>query len=180
MGDQLVDALPMLVRQARSGRVPLEVVKCAATRADGPLLRRVFSDALDRFEVGVSLEDALWDSYKGIQHPIFYRFISALQFSRQSGGDLSHSLAALEEIARRRRRLAAEAAEESAEARYSALVVACLPLGVAGFALVTRPEMLEPLLHSVPGRAALIYGICSWVAGLLYIYWTLTSVKGGW
>lgn len=180
LGTQMTDALPMLVRQARSGRVPLEVVRCAATRAEGPLLRKIFSDVLDRFEVGVSLEEALWDAYGEFQHPLFYRFISALQFSRQSGGDLVHSLAALEEIARRRRRLTAEVAEESAEARYSAMVVASLPLAVAGFTLLSRPEMLEPLMQAGPGRVAAIYAACSWVGGIAYIYWTLSSVKGDW
>ena len=180
LGRELADALPMLVRRTRSGRVPLEVIQFAARKAEGKLLCAVFEKVLDRFSVGVSLEEGLRSAYEDYPHPLFYRFISALQFSREVGGDPVHGLAALQEIDRRRRQLAAQITEESAEAKFSALLVAGLPVFVCIYALRVHPEMLHPLFHTSAGRLAMVYAVCSWLLGLGYLQWTLASMREEW
>ncbi len=179
-GQQLGEDLPMLVRCARSGYVPLEIVRFAAQNADGPLVREVFCRAADRFGVGVGLEDALWRAYEQMQHPLFFRFISALQFARQSGGDAAPSLEALGDLVRSQNLLRGELEEESAEARYSALLVAALPVVIACYTYVVHPDMLAPLVTAPAGRMAAAYAAVSWTAGLLYLRRILSTEEGDW
>lgn len=179
-GRELAVDLPVLVRSARSGSVPLEIVRVGAREAEGILVRRVFTSVFDRFGVGMGLEDALWIAYERFPHPLFHRFISAMQLGRQSGSDLAYSLSALAEVVRSRELLLSQVREESAEARYSAILVAALPAFIAVYTLVMRPEMLSPLLETSVGRVALVYAAFSWTAGLIYMRWVLTSIRGGW
>ncbi len=179
-GRQLARDLPILVRSARSGSVPLEIVRVGAREGEGPLVRRVFSSVLDRFGVGAGLEESLWWAHEALPHPLFHRLISALQLGRQSGSDLAYSLAALAEVVRSREVLLSQVREESAEARYSAILVAALPAFITAYTLIMRPEMLSPLSGTVAGRVAVIYAVLSWTAGLIYMRWVLSSVRGGW
>lgn len=179
-GHQLAEDLPALVRCARSGYVPLEIVRFAGTHADGPLVRRVFRRAADRFGVGVGLEAALWRAYEEMPHPVFFRFISALQLARQSGGDAAPSLEALADLVRSNAMLRRELDEESAEARYSAVLVAALPPVIGAYTLAVHPEMLSPLLDAPAGRMAAAYAALSWVAGLLFLRRTLSSGEEDW
>ena len=179
-GRELAADLPVLVRSARSGSVPLEVVRVGAREAEGVLVRRVFGSVFDRFGVGMGLEESLWVAHEAFPHPLFHRFISAVQLGRQSGSDLAYSLSALAEVVRSRELLLSQVREESAEARYSAILVAALPAFIAVYTLVMRPEMLSPLLETSVGRVALVYAALSWTVGLIYMRWVLTSIRGGW
>ncbi len=179
-GRELAGDLPMLVRCARSGYVPLEVVRFAGKNAEGTLVREVFGRAADRFGVGMGLEAALWRAYEEMPHPLFFRFISALQLARQSGGDAAPSLEALADLVRSQNLLRQELEEESAEARYSALLVAALPLLITGYTYAVRPDMLAPLMSAPSGRMAAGYAAASWVIGLIYLKRIVTQEEGEW
>lgn len=177
-GRELAENLPLLVRCARSGYVPLELVHAGAREAEGAMVRSTFERVLDRFGVGVSLEEALWKAHDEMPQPLFRRFICALQFARESGGDIAHSLSALAEIVRSRKALQAETREESAEARYSAVLVAVLPVAIAFYVSLVRPGMMAPLLGTSAGRTALTYAVLSWGAGVMYLYWIISTSEG--
>ncbi len=177
-GRELAEDLPLLVRCARSGYLPLELVQAGAREAEGAMVRSTFERVLDRFGVGVGLEEALWTAHDEIPQPLFRRFICALQFARESGGDIAHSLSALAEIVRSRKTMRAETREESAEARYSAILVAVLPVLIAGYISVVRPGMMVPLVATPAGRTALVYAVLSWVAGVIYLYWIVWTSEG--
>jgi len=179
-GDELAEELPMLVRCARSGYVPLEIIRFAAVEADSLLVSEVFSDVCDNFAIGVGLEDALWKVYEEMPHPLFFRFITALQFARSSGGDASASLEALADLVRSQKLLKREIREESTEARYSAILVAALPIVLTVYTVATSPEMLHPLLNTANGKTMLGYAIISWFIGLLYLRRSLNFGKGDW
>lgn len=177
-GNELARDLPLLVRCARSGYVPLELVQAGAREADGATVRSTFGRVLDRFGVGMSLEEALWRAHDEMPHPLFRRFICALQFARESGGDTAHSLSALAETVRSRQALQAETREESAEARYSAVLVGVLPVAITIYVSLVRPGMMLPLVETATGRTALVYAVLSWLTGITYLYWVISSAEG--
>ncbi len=179
-GRELEAALPILTRCARSGYLPLDMLRETASKANGQHVKRVFRSVISAFEVGMGLESSLWRAYEFYPHPLFARLISALEFSRQTGGDPAFSLGAIYEISRSRETLRGEVREETAEARLSAILVAGLPLLTVAYALITRPDMLTPLLTYSVGRLALGYAVTSWVMGLVYLYLTLRRAEEGW
>ncbi|MFO7941152.1 MAG: type II secretion system F family protein, partial [Bacillota bacterium] len=109
---------------------------------------------------------------------IYGRFITAMSLARETGGDLAHGLSALERIVRERRELRSRVREETAEARYSAIIVAAIPLGAAIYGVWGRAEMMGPLLLEPVGRAALFFAVASWFCGLFAIKAILARAEG--
>ncbi len=170
MGAELEENMPMFMRRARAGRTVLEVIRSGAREARGSILVRELGTVLDAYAVGVPLETALRESYERLPDPTYGRFITALALSRETGGELGHGLGALERVVRERRELRARIGEETAEARYSAIIVACIPLAAAAFGLLGRGDMLTPLFEVGFGRAALAAAGSAWILGILLIH----------
>ncbi len=178
MARQMEDNLSMLARRARSGRTPLDLIRLAADGGQGTVFREEFARVLGDYSVGVPLGAALRESYRRVPDPIYGRFITAMSLARETGGDLAHGLSALESIVRERRELRSRVREETAEARYSAIIVAAIPLGAAIYGVWGRAEMMGPLLLEPVGRAALFFAVASWFCGLFAIKAILARAEG--
>ncbi|MFP4200708.1 MAG: type II secretion system F family protein [Clostridia bacterium] len=177
MARQFEDNLSMLARRARSGRNPLELIRLAKDQGQGGVFREEFSRVLGDYSVGTPLGTALRESHRRVPDPVYGRFITAMSLARETGGDLAHGLSALEGIVRERRELRSRVREETAEARYSAIIVAAIPLGAAVYGLWARPDMMRPLLAEPVGRAALFFAVASWFCGLFAIRFILARAE---
>ena len=169
MAADMEGSLPALRRRARAGKTPLELVRAGAEEAHGPVLREELRRVLGDYSVGVSLGSALRASHRRTPERTYGRFVAALELARETGGDLAHGLAALERVVREGRELRGRVREETAEARYSALIVAAIPLGIAAYGFWGRASVIGPLLTSYAGRLALLYAGASWMVGVLAI-----------
>ncbi len=169
MAADMEENLSMLVRRARSGKPSLELIRAAADEGRGtvlaPEMRRVLAD----YSVGVSLGHALRKSHERVPEAIYGKFISAVALSGETGGDLSHGLSALERVVRERRELRGRVREETAQARYSAIIVAAIPAAAAAYGLWGRMATIDPLLSTPVGRTALVMAASSWALGILFI-----------
>ena len=169
MAADMEEILPALRRRARAGKTPLDLVRLGAEEGRGSVLRAELQRVLGDYSVGVSLGSALEASYERTPDPTYGRFVAALELARETGGDLAHGLTALARVVREGRELRARVREETAEARYSAVIVAAIPLATAAYGLWGRSSVIQPLLTSPTGRLALLYAGVSWMLGVLAI-----------
>lgn len=111
--------------------------------------------------------------------PMLQDLASTLALHRGTGGPLGPMLRRLAGISRRRRLLAARLRARTAEARISAVILAAAPGGLAAFTAAWRPELLAPLWTDGTGRAALVYAVVSWAAGVAWIRAMLAGAGSG-
>jgi tight adherence protein B len=119
--------------------------------AAGAELRRAAS-ALD---AGAATEDVLEDLRRRASDSGWDTLVAAILLQRDAGGDLARLLRGLAERLEGARRAEAEARSATAQARFTAWLVASLPAGAAVLAELGSPGYLGSLLRE-PLTAALV------------------------
>lgn len=133
--------------------------------------------AVEAYDLGASLEDAL-QSVLAPEGDEGQAVARVFQVHGRTGGQLAPMLVVMAEALERRRLVHREMAARSAEARYSAALLASLPplllLGLSRWA----PAMAEPLWRTGIGHAALLYAGVSWALGVACCVVLLSPLHG--
>ena len=122
---------------------------------------------LAEYEVGLPLMEALQGLQRRVPSEEVGFFLAALEVNQASGGRLTEVLSHLAETVRQRRLLRLELAARTAEVRYSALVIALVPLFLAAYLYHYEPQLFSPLLTDPMGRLASGLAALLWFAGVL-------------
>lgn len=163
---QMPDALAMIVRSVRVGIPVAEGFKAVGIESPEPtgeLFRKIASE----MAIGVPLEEALRSvtEREGLQE---YRFFAtALSLQGRTGGGLSETLENLADVIRNRLSASQRGYALAAEARTSALVLACLPVVAIGGLLLLNPHYVLPLFTAPLGHKILGGAVLSEVLGIL-------------
>ncbi|MGO1117731.1 type II secretion system F family protein [Rhodovibrionaceae bacterium A322] len=147
---QFPEAIDLMVRGLRSGlpiTESLSVVGNEMTAPIGPEFKKVIQEV----SIGGTLEDALWNATKRIQAPEFKFLVIALSIQRETGGNLTETLANLAELLRQRRQLKLKIKAMSAEAKASAYIIGALPFVMFGLIWMVNSEYLGPLFSDPRG-----------------------------
>jgi tight adherence protein B len=102
--------------------------------------------AAHRLALGAPTDDVLTALRDRAGHPAWDTLVAAILLQREAGGDLASLLRSIAEAAEHARRVEADARGLTAQARFTALVVALLPLGAAVLAELGRPGYVASLL----------------------------------
>jgi len=124
-------------------------------RSSGPAGAELCALA-DALALGASLEDALVRLRERVASRPYDVLAAAMLLQRDAGGDLASLLRELADAQAEALRLAADARAATAQARFTGLVVALMPLGAAALAELASPGSLVGL-----ARAPL----AAWLAG---------------
>jgi tight adherence protein B len=157
---QLPDALDMLVRSLRAGHpVPVGISMVGNELPDpiGGEFKLVF----DSMSYGLDLKDALENMSLRLHIPEVKYMVAAIRIQYETGGNLSDVLASLSEVMRERVRLKMKVKAVSAEARYSAAIMAAMPFLLIGGLLILHPSFYKDvpgsrLLQGIMGAAFLL------------------------
>ncbi len=85
--------------------------------------------------------------------PEFRFFSIVMQIQRQTGGSMAKTLADLSSLLRGRKEMRDKIMALSSEAKSSAKIIGCLPIGIGGMLyLALLPDFLDPLLTSTVGN----------------------------
>jgi tight adherence protein B len=159
---ELPVVLERIASELRTGGTVADALVSVATRAAGPT-RLALADDLERVTrrcaLGARLDAALaaWADERpdaGVRSAA-----GALAVAASTGGRAADALDGLAASLRDRAETAAEARALSAQARLSAIVVGCLPVGYLVGCAVLDPRQVHVLVHTAFGGVCLVIGL---------------------
>jgi len=147
---QLPDGLMMMASTMRAGLGFGPAMESLAKDADPPLAEE-FSLVLREQRMGVKPDEAL--EHLNLRVPIadVTLFVSAVNISRDIGGNLAESLASLSETLRRRLIMEDKVRALTAQGRLQGIVMAMLPVGIVAFLTFAYPETMDAMYHTFIG-----------------------------
>lgn len=175
--EQFEQAAATMANSLRAGQ-SLAQAMAAVEREYGPPLGTEFRQALQEYQAGLPLIEAIDGIRRRVPCQEAAFFVRALAIHGVTGGNVAGVLTNVSRIIRQRRLLRGEVAAKSGEARLTAVVLATLPGLLAGYLFIVDRDMLAPLLTTTLGRAGLVYAILSWMAGVAIINRLASSVGG--
>jgi tight adherence protein B len=156
---QLPDALDMLVRSVRAGHPVPTGVGLVAREMNAPIATE-FAAVFDEMSYGIDLRQAFEKMSQRLRIIEIDYMIAAMRIQSSTGGNLAEVLAALSRVMREKVKLKAKILALSAEARFSGLVLAALPILVVTALYLLNPHYYDiaqdhPPLKWILGGAAL-------------------------
>lgn len=127
------DALDLMVRGLRSGLPVTETLGIISSELPGPVGEE-FKLVTERIRIGKTMEEALQDTANRLNIPEFNFFCITLAIQRETGGNLSETLANLGDVLRKRAQMKLKISAMSSESKASAYIIGSLPFIV--FALI--------------------------------------------
>jgi tight adherence protein B len=169
--DQLPDVLQLIASSLRSGFSLAQALDGVVREGSQPAASE-FGRALAEARLGVEVEDALDGVAERMKCRDLAWVVMAVRISRDVGGNLAEVLLTTVHTIRERAQLKRQIRALSAEGRLSAYVLIALPIFVAGWFVLVRPEYLRPLYTQPLGIAMLSFA----VFGVLVGSWWMSRV----
>lgn len=156
--EQLPDGLLMLAGSMKAGVGFGPAME--AMVADGmPPLAQELALVLREQRMGVKTEEALDHFAERVPVQDVKLFVSAVQISREVGGNLAESLTILAETLRRRLIMEGKVKALTAQGRLQGIVMAMLPVAMVAFLAFAYPETMRPMFHTPIGWT--VIAICA-------------------
>jgi Flp pilus assembly protein TadB/Mg-chelatase subunit ChlD len=169
--DQLPDMLQLIASSLRSG-FSLSQALDGVVREGAQPAASEFARALTEARLGVALEDALDQGAERMKSQDLAWVVMAVRISRDVGGNLAEVLLTTVHTMRERVQLKRQIRALSAEGRLSAYILIALPILVAGWFALVRPDYLRPLYTVAPGITMLVVA----VLGVLIGSWWMSRI----
>jgi tight adherence protein B len=163
LGDQLPDALDMLVRSLRAGHPVPTGISIVAREMQDPIGTE-FGLVADEMSYGADLKDALEKMGQRARTPDVNYMIVAIRIQYGTGGSLAEILAGLATVMRARRNLFAKVKALSAEARFGGKILAVMPPGIVALISLFNPHFYAPVGEST--MLAIIMGVAGGICVL--------------
>jgi len=147
---QLPDGLMMIASSMQAGLGFGPALESIAKDADPPLAEE-FSLVLREQRMGVKPDEALEHFNQRVPIADVTLFVSAVNISRDIGGNLAESLSSLSETLRRRLIMENKVRSLTAQGRLQGIVMAMMPVGIAAFLTLVYPDTMNPMYHTLLG-----------------------------
>ena len=167
--NQLGDMLTMVANALRAGFSFMQAFELISREMDAPMGREV-QLVVNEVNLGNTLESALDNMQRRVASPDFELVVTAVLIQRQVGGDLASILDTISETIAERVRMRREVMTLTAQGRASALVVSCIPIGLAGAVSIMNPNYLKPLIETDLGRMFIIAAVVLQLIGFIIIH----------
>lgn len=166
---QFPDALNMISSSLRAGHPLMSSFEIVVQEMPQPV-NIIFKTAVDEISLGVDVKDALNNMVKIIPGSIDLKFfVTAVLIQRDVGGNLAELLDGLSTTIRERFKLLGQLRAQTAQTRFSGIVLSIMPPLVGGGIFLLSPEYMEPLLKTQQGNLALLSAIFLTLLGLYFI-----------
>jgi Flp pilus assembly protein TadB len=171
--EQLPDALQLVAASLRSGFSLFQALDGVVREGSQPAAGE-FARALTEARLGVELEVALDGVAQRMKCRDLSWVVMAVRISHDVGGNLAEVLLTTVDTIRARAQLKRQVRALSAEGRLSAYVLIGLPIFVAGWFSLVRPQYLRPLYTQSAGIVMLVIAVAGVVIGS---WWMSRIVK---
>ncbi len=175
MIEQLPQLLDHAVRSLKSGRTLADAVLGAIDASEDPLqtaMGRIKRNVL----LGVSLPEAAHDFAELYEQDELRLFALGLKVNHRYGGNASDLLENLIKMIRERDQGARQLRAMTGETRVTAVVLALLPVSVAGYFLLTNPTYLVGMWADGSGQLLLIGAFSMQIIGCVALWRMLRSI----
>ncbi len=165
---QLPDTLQLLASSLRAGFSFLQGVEAVAQEVDDPMgaeLRRVIVEA----RLGRPVQDSLEECAARMKSDDFDWAVMAVSIQREVGGNLADLLQTVSVTMIERERLRRDVKALTAEGRMSAIVLGCLPPGLAMVFYTTNPGYIRVLFTHLGGQIALGLACFAMLTGFFWM-----------
>ncbi len=154
---QLPDALQMLSGSLRAGVGFAPALEVMVQDGQPPLAQEL-ALVLREQHLGVRTEEALEHFAERVPIVDAKLFVSAVNISREVGGNLADTLSTLAETLRRRLIMENKVKALTAQGRLQGIVMAMLPVFLIGYLTLMYEDTMRPMFHSWHGFV--VIGIC--------------------
>lgn len=175
MIQQLPQLLDHTVRSLKSGRTLADAVLHGIDATDQPL-----KDGMSRIErnvqLGVSLPDAARDFAELYERDEFHLFAIGLRVNHRYGGNASELMENLIKLIRDREQAGRQLRAMTGETRMTAVVLALLPISMAGYFLAVNPNYLLHMWDDESGKIMLSAAFALQATGCVVLWRMLRSI----
>ncbi|QBF25002.1 type II secretion system F family protein [Pseudomonas tructae] len=176
---RMIEQLPVLldhsVRSLKAGRTLSDAVLGAIDAARDPLhgaLQRVRRNV----QMGISLDDAMSDLAELYEQDELRLFALGLRINHRYGGNASELLENLIKLIREREQGSRQLRAMTGETRMTATVLGLLPVGMAGYFLISNPNYLLAMWQDSNGQFLLLGAFVLQMVGCLVLWRMLRSI----
>ena len=166
--EMLPDAIDLFTRTMRSGHNIHSGLETIAAETSDPV-KMEFKKLMEELALGSQVEPALHGLGKRVPLLDLKFFITSLILQRQTGANMVSVLENLSALVRERLNMAAKLKAHTAQQRFSAGLLCCLPLVVGIGFWILKPEYMRLLWTDPVGQKFFTYAICSEIVGILVI-----------
>ena len=168
---QLPQAIDAMAATLQAGSTLPQAMAVLAREMPAPISLE-FGRVLKESELGLSLPDSLASLMSRMPSPDLLLFTSAISIQQRVGGDLAQIFRGISHTIRERLRIRREVQVLTAQARYSAYIVALLPVALFVFLWFTNYQYLSGLFQ--PGVPRLLLG-CG-IGGIVLGYYSMKKL----
>jgi tight adherence protein B len=166
--EQLPDAIDLFTRTMRAGHNIHSGLETIGNETADPV-RMEFKKLMEELALGSQVEPALHGLGKRVPLIDLKFFITSLILQRQTGANMVAVLENLSMLVRERLNMAAKMKAHTAQQRFSAGLLCCLPLVVGIGFWILKPDYVRLLWTDPVGIKFFTYAICSEIVGILVI-----------
>ena len=167
-GEQLPDVLQLVAGSLQSG-FSLQQALDAMVREDTQPAAGEFSRALAEARIGADLEAGLEGVAYRMNSDDLQWTVMAIRIQREVGGNLAEVLRTTVDTMRERAYIRRHVKALSAEGRFSAYILAALPVAVSGWMLLVARTYTRPLYTTVIGLVMVAVAAVLFLLGVLWL-----------
>ncbi len=166
--EQLVEALSLIANSARAGLSLVQALEAAAVKMQAPASQE-FGLVVKEFKYGTPIERALLNARERLNRPNFSIVATALIVNRDKGGNLIEVLDKISLSLREITRLEKKIRTETASVRFSAKLMAFMPVTIGVIFYFIEPSSMELLFTDLVGNVILFLVVLLNVVAMVII-----------
>jgi tight adherence protein B len=166
--EQLVDGLVLMSNGLRSGFTLQQAIDMLIEEMPAPM-NQEFELVRREYRVGVDLDVALRNCVNRTQDVDLDLVVTAIQITRQLGGNLAEVFDRIVAMVRERKVLAGKAEALTSEGKMQATVVGLLPYGFMFAMIKVNPDLMQLMWTTIPGFLCLVAVIVLDIVGYLWV-----------
>lgn len=165
---QMPEGMDLLARSLRAGHTLQSAMEMASGELGHPLGAEL-KIAFEEQRLGLGLNKALNRMADRVASRDLRFFVTAVSIQSETGGNLAEILENIGQLIRARLQLKGKISGLTAEGRFSALILAGLPVAIFLILYIVNPKYILMLLSDPLGNRLLLGGIGSMVLGILWM-----------
>ncbi|MGA7886952.1 MAG: type II secretion system F family protein, partial [Acidobacteriaceae bacterium] len=165
---QMPEGMDLLSRSLRAGHTLQSAMEMASAEIGSPLGVEM-KIAFEEQRLGLSLNKALHRMSDRVASQDLRFFVTAVSIQSETGGNLAEVLENIGKLIRARLQLRGKIQGLTAEGRFSALILAMLPVGIFLILYFVNPGYIMLLLTDTTGNRLLMGGVVNMLIGILWM-----------
>lgn len=174
-GEQLPDALDMIVRSLRAGH-PIRTALGMVSEEMSDPIGTEFGIVVDEMTYGLDLSEALENLRNRVGHMDLHYMVVSMNIQERTGGNLADVLANLSSVIRDRFRMFKKARALSAEGRLAAVIIGLMPFVIALVMMSIKADYYSEV-SADPLFLAMMVGAVVFYVGSMVAIWRIINIE---